>query len=175
MQHNKRRGQNRAKCCPIFPASYEFSWPALNSTDTPPLKISSDPRLLQEFHGEHRMSLKLGRWNQKFPIFWSYISLKKSSNLIPLYRVWTINLKKWVTDDGISLKLILRKPVAYQRGFRVSRHPPPEFWRPSKIVPNSTRLWKLLKIAEFRAPTPQDVRKKGSKFLKLPRFEIVLH
>jgi len=33
---------------------------------------------------------------------------------------------------------------------------------------NSTRLWKLLKIAEFRTPTPQDVRKKGSKFLKLP-------
>ena len=31
---------------------------------------------------------------------------------------------------------------------------------PSKIVPNLTRLWKLLKIAEFRTPTPQDVRKK---------------
>jgi len=26
----------------------------------------------------------------------------------------------------------------------------------------------LLKIAEFRKPTPQDVRKKGSKILKLP-------
>ena len=25
-----------------------------------------------------------------------------------------------------------------------------------------------LKIAEFRTPTPQDVRKKGSKILKLP-------
>ena len=25
--------------------------------------------------------------------------------------------------------------------------PPPKFWRPSKIMPNSTRLWKLLKIA----------------------------
>ena len=48
--------------------------------------------------------------------------------------------------------------------------PPPslEFRRPSKIVPNSTRLWKLLKIAEFRTPIPQDVRKKGSKILKLP-------
>ena len=52
---------------------------------------------------------------------------------------------------------------------------PPKFWRPSKIVPNSTRLWKLLKIAEFRTPTHQDVRKKGSKILKLPRFAIVLH
>ena len=32
-----------------------------------------------------------------------------------------------------------------------------------------------LKIAEFKTPTPQDVRKKGSKILKLPRFAIVLH
>ena len=39
---------------------------------------------------------------------------------------------------------------------------------PSKIVPKSTRLWKLIKINEFRAPTPQDVRKNGSKILKLP-------
>ena len=45
---------------------------------------------------------------------------------------------------------------------------PPKFRRPPKIVPNSTRLWKLLKITEFRTPTPQDVREKGSKFLKLP-------
>jgi len=27
---------------------------------------------------------------------------------------------------------------------------------------------KLLKTAEFRTPTPQDVRKKGNKILKLP-------
>ena len=32
-----------------------------------------------------------------------------------------------------------------------------------------------LKIAECRTPTPQDVQKKGSKILKLPRFTIVLH
>jgi len=51
-------------------------------------------------------------------------------------------------------------------GFKPPPHP--KFRRPSKIVPNSTRLWKLLKIAEFRTPTPQDVRKKGSKILKLP-------
>jgi len=31
---------------------------------------------------------------------------------------------------------------------------PPKFWRPSKILPNSTQLWKLLKIAEFGTPTP---------------------
>jgi len=59
--------------------------------------------------------------------------------------------------------------VAYWGGgLGCSNPPPPKFRRPPKIVPNSTRLWKLLKIAEFRAPTPQDVRKKGSKILKLP-------
>ena len=46
--------------------------------------------------------------------------------------------------------------------------PPLKFRRPSKIVSNSTRLWKLLEIDEFRTPTPQDLRKKGSKILKLP-------
>jgi len=56
--------------------------------------------------------------------------------------------------------------VAYLGGFGGST-PPPKFRRPSKIVPNSTRLWKMFKIAEFRAPTLQDVRKKGSKILKL--------
>jgi len=59
--------------------------------------------------------------------------------------------------------------VAYRGGGGWgSTSPPPKFRRPSKIVPNSTRLWKLLKIAEFRTPTPQNVRKKGSKILKLP-------
>ena len=53
-------------------------------------------------------------------------------------------------------------------GLGFSSPPPPKFRRHSKIVRNSTRLWKLLKIAEFRAPTSQDVRKKGSKILKLP-------
>ena len=57
----------------------------------------------------------------------------------------------------------------------VQTPPPPKFGRPSKIVPNSTRLRKLLKIAEFRMPTPQDVQIKGSKIPKLPRFAIVLH
>jgi len=32
-----------------------------------------------------------------------------------------------------------------------------------------------LKIAEFRTPAPQDVRKKGSEIPKLPRFAIGLH
>jgi len=45
---------------------------------------------------------------------------------------------------------------------------PPEIMKAPKIVPNLTRLWKLLKIVEFRKPTPQDVWKKGSKILKLP-------
>ena len=62
-----------------------------------------------------------------------------------------------------------------ERGWVGGGSPPPKFRSPSKIVPNSTRLSKLLKPAEFRKPTPQDVRKKGSKILKLPRFAVVLH
>ena len=53
-------------------------------------------------------------------------------------------------------------------GVRGIKTPLLKFLRPSKIVPNSTRLWKLLKIAEFRTRTPQVVRKKSSKILKLP-------
>ena len=47
-------------------------------------------------------------------------------------------------------------------GFGVFNIPPeiPKALQTSKIVPNSTRLWKLLKIAEFRTLTPQDVRKR---------------
>jgi len=55
------------------------------------------------------------------------------------------------------------------RGGGGSNPSPPKFRRPSKIVPNSTRLRKLLKIVEFIMPTPQDVWKKGSKILKLPK------
>jgi len=62
-------------------------------------------------------------------------------------------LKQWRTEGGV-------------RG--VQPPPLPKFRRPSKIVPNLTRLWKLLKIAEFRTQTSQDVRKKGSKILKQP-------
>ena len=54
------------------------------------------------------------------------------------------------------------------RGGEVFNPPPPEIPKALKIVPNSTRLWKLLKIAEFRTLTLQDVRKKGRKILKLP-------
>jgi len=54
------------------------------------------------------------------------------------------------------------------RGGGVQLPPHPKFRRPSKIVPNSIRLWKLLKISEFRTPAHKDFRKKGSKILKLP-------
>jgi len=61
--------------------------------------------------------------------------------------------------------------VAFRGGgeFGGIKPPPPRNSEgPPKSCQNSTRLRKLLKIAEFRTPTPQDVRKKGSKILKLP-------
>jgi len=54
-------------------------------------------------------------------------------------------------------------------------------WNPPEIpkaLQNRAKLnpiVKLLKIAEFRTPTHQDIWKKGSKILKLLRFTIVLH
>ena len=87
------------------------------------------------------------------------------------------SVRKDVSRDDVHRQVtVINWAVAYRGGggFGVFKSPP-KFRRPSKIVPNSPRLWKLLKIPQFRTPTPQDVRKKGSKILKLPRFAIVLH
>ena len=67
--------------------------------------------------------------------------------------------------------------VAYRGmgGFGVFNPHPRNYEGPPKVCQTQPDLWKLLKTAEFRAPTPQDVRKKGSKILELPRFAIVLH
>ena len=46
--------------------------------------------------------------------------------------------------------------------------PPPKFRRPSKIMPNSTRLWKLLKLLNLGRQHPKMFGKKAVKFLKLP-------
>ena len=51
-----------------------------------------------------------------------------------------------------------------RRGVEVFKPAPSKFRRPSKIVPNLTRLWKLLKNAEFRTPTPP--RCSGKKAVK---------
>ena len=78
--------------------------------------------------------------------------------IVPLYYSWYID-RQWRTGGGWAFQT-----------------PPP---RNSEVPPKSCQtqpnLWKLLKIAEFRMPTPQYIRKKGSKILKLPRFAIVLH
>jgi len=54
-------------------------------------------------------------------------------------------------------------------GFGGFKPPAPEI---PKALQNRVKLnliVKTVKIAEFRTPTPQDVRKKGSKILKLPQ------
>ena len=101
----------------------------------------------------------------------SYISSLWEPNVFPTLlfsNTITLCSSLYIADQ------VSHPSVAY-RGGVLGVQTPPKFWRPSKIVPNSTRLWKLLKIAEFRTPTPQDVRKKGSNIPKLPRFAIVLH
>ena len=59
-------------------------------------------------------------------------------------------------------------------GFGVFKPPPRNSEGPPKSCQTQPDC-ENLKIAEFRTPAHQDVRKKGSKILKLPRFAIVLH
>ena len=67
--------------------------------------------------------------------------------------------------------------VTYRGGglWGVQTPPPRNSEGPPKLCQTQPDLRKMLKIAEFRKPTRQDVPKKGSKILKLPRFAIVLH
>ena len=74
---------------------------------------------------------------------------------------------KWLTEQRI-ICMCYRQLRTERGGVGVFNPPHPKFRRPSKILQNTTRLWKLLKIAEFRTPTHPDVRKKGCKILKLP-------
>jgi len=63
--------------------------------------------------------------------------------------------------------------VAYREGvLGCQTPPPPKFGRPSKIVPNSTRLRKLLNLLNFGRQHPKMLGKKGSKILKLPPVRI---
>jgi hypothetical protein len=84
----------------------------------------------------------------------------------------------WVGSNfSVLASLNQSLPVAYRGGRRVwgVQTPPWNFEGPPKLCQSQPDLWKLLKIAEFRMPTLQDIRKKGSRILKLPRFAIVLH
>ena len=68
--------------------------------------------------------------------------------------------------DQLCVKTVacpISPSVACRRGGVGMFKPPPEIPKAlQKIVPNSTRLWKMLKkkIAEFMMLTHQDVRKK---------------
>jgi len=112
---------------------------------------------------------------------WNWNTLNKELNI--LNSCWVGAIWKWhenLRKKGSTATLVDAKEAG-EKPSRTSgvpggvQTPPPKFRRPSKIVPNSTRLWKLLKIAEFRTPTHPDIQKKGSKIRKLPRFAIVLH
>jgi len=79
-----------------------------------------------------------------------------------LLRYW--RLVQWGSYSGV------------RRGVLGGFNPPPprNFEGPTnraKLNP----IVKTVKIAEFRKPTPQDIRKKGSKILKLSRFTVVFH
>ena len=85
--------------------------------------------------------------------------------ILPLVLI-SCTFKYYRTLEGCKLSQSLLDTVDQSYQWRTEGggvgvfKPPLKFRKPFKIVPNSTRLWKLLKIAEFRMPTPQDVRKK---------------
>ena len=99
------------------------------------------------------------------PMLLHHFSHCQAICLIPIK--WIINswdvrsgsLDQWRTEGGLGC----------------SNDPPRNYEGPQKSCQTQPDLWKLLKIAEFRTPTPQDVREKGSKILKLPMFAVVLH
>jgi len=67
---------------------------------------------------------------------------------------------QWRTEGGLGVQPPL---------------PPRNSEGPPKSCQTQPDCEKCLKNAEFRAPTPHDVRKKDSKILKLLRFAVVLH
>ena len=73
------------------------------------------------------------------------------------------------------LYLILNTSGVPKGGLGCSNPPPRDSEGPPKSCKTQPDCEICKKIAEFRTPTPQDVRKKGSKILKLPRFAIVLY
>ena len=81
-----------------------------------------------------------------------------------------------VFNEAASTQTTWRS-VAYRGGggfLGCSAPPPRNSEGPPKLCQTQPDC-ENLKIAEFRTPTHQDVRKKGSKILKLLRFAIVLH
>jgi len=110
-------------------------------------------------------SFLVGLRTYQHPVYSTHVG-RDSSNGIPIcYGLDGRGIEsRWGWDFPRPSRRTLRPT---EGAFRGSNPPPPKFRRPSKIVPNSTRLWKMLKIAEFRTKTHQDVRKKGSKIRKL--------
>ena len=76
----------------------------------------------------------------------------------------------------LANRYVLTITVAYRGGVGVfNTRTPPEIPKALQTRAKLNPIVKTVKIAEFRTPTPQNVRKKGSKILKPPRFAIVLH
>ena len=97
---------------------------------------------------------------------------------IILYSLWYHQTYRWPSRAPVHGTATYRCDDIQWRtegGVWGVQTPPPEIPKALQNHTKFTDLRKLLKIAEFRTPAPQDVRKKGSKILKLPRFAIVLY
>ena len=82
-----------------------------------------------------------------------------------------------INSDKLSDSTVILLQWRTEGVFGVFNPPPPRNSEgPRKNRAKLNPIVKTVKkIAEFRTPTHQDVRKRGSKILKLPKFAIVLH
>ena len=90
--------------------------------------------------------------------------------------ICTVPCISLITRMSVFVDFLLLTEKVCTKGAVWGVQPPPEIPKAHQnCAKTQPYLWKLLKIAEFRTPTPQDVWKKGSKILKLHRFAIVVH
>jgi len=88
---------------------------------------------------------------EALPIFFTTNKLPRCTCVLARAMPVIITQQQWRTKGG---------------GVRGFKPPPPEILKALQNCAKLNPSLKLLKIAEFRMPTHQDVRKKGSKLLK---------
>ena len=153
---------------------YDHSAPLhMTSLSQQPLKSTSWASALK-MHGTLRFIVK--QWAKII------FALHETQRFITLFMRSLVSTLKKSEFNPHPHTLLLHSlqtfPVAYPGGWvvRVFNPPPRNSEGPPKNRDKLNPIVKTVKkIAEFRTPTHQDVQKKGSKILKLPRFAIVLH
>jgi len=144
---------NRAVCKVLLYTKHRHETLHFHSSDwQSPHALASGKRRVQ-FHFAVPSILYISSYTN-WPGSRSKIIKFQRNFLFQVSPCWNLLWAKWRWDTFLQWR------TEREGGFKPPSPPSPKFRRHSNIVPNSTRFWKLLKIAEFRTPTPQVVRKK---------------